>query len=88
MCRSRRTYDKPEQPPALLIAGSGPSAARLAGRVADGFICTSGKGMELYRDTLLPAVREGAQKAGRDFADLELTIEMKVSYGLEYEQAN
>jgi len=54
-------YDLPERPVELWIAASGPAAARLAGRVADGFICTSGKGMELYTDTLLPAVAEGAE---------------------------
>ena len=47
----------------IYVAASGPAAARLAGRVADGFICTSGKGVELYTETLLPAVarrrREG-----------------------------
>ena len=58
-------YDLPERPVELWIAASGPAAARLAGRVADGFICTSGKGMELYSETLLPAVAEGAEKAGR-----------------------
>ena len=44
----------------------GPAAARLAGRIADGLICTSGKGAELYTETLLPGVAEGAEKAGRD----------------------
>ena len=43
-----------------------PRPRALAGRVADGLICTSGKGMELYADTLLPAVTEGARAAGRD----------------------
>jgi coenzyme F420-dependent glucose-6-phosphate dehydrogenase len=51
-----KIYDKPERPVETWIAASGPAAARLAGRVADGFICTSGKGMELYSETLLPAV--------------------------------
>ncbi|HET9457129.1 MAG TPA: glucose-6-phosphate dehydrogenase (coenzyme-F420) [Candidatus Limnocylindrales bacterium] len=73
-------YDKPETPVELWIAASGPAAARLAGRVADGFICTSGKGMELYTDTLLPAVAEGAEKAGRSTDVVEKMIEMKVSY--------
>jgi coenzyme F420-dependent glucose-6-phosphate dehydrogenase len=73
-------YDRPEQPVPIYIAASGPAAARLAGRVADGFICTSGKGEELYTQTLLPAVREGAEKADRDPGSLELTIEMKVSF--------
>src|SRR5205085_9020326 len=40
-------YDRPEEGVPLLIAASGPAAARLAGRYADGFICTSGKGHEL-----------------------------------------
>jgi coenzyme F420-dependent glucose-6-phosphate dehydrogenase len=73
-------YDKPETPVELWIAASGPAAARLAGRVADGFICTSGKGMELYTDTLLPAVAEGAEKADRSTDTVEKMIEMKVSY--------
>src|SRR4051794_5184195 len=58
-------YDKPERPVRLYIGASGPSATRLAGRLADGFITTSGKGHQLYTDTLLPALREGAEKAGR-----------------------
>lgn len=73
-------YDRPDPPPGLYIAASGPAAARLAGRLGDGFICTSGKKPELYRDTLIPAVHEGLQKAGRDPSEIELMIEMKVSY--------
>lgn len=73
-------YDKPEQPVPLYIAASGPAATRLAGRVGDGFITTSGKAPELYRDTLLPALAEGAEKAGRTLSDLDLMIELKVSF--------
>ncbi|MER3417715.1 MAG: F420-dependent glucose-6-phosphate dehydrogenase, partial [Chloroflexota bacterium] len=80
-------YDRPETPVPIYIAASGPAAARLAGRVADGFICTSGKGMELYRETLLPAVAEGAEKAGRRLTDLDLTIEMKVSFDTDRQRA-
>jgi coenzyme F420-dependent glucose-6-phosphate dehydrogenase len=71
----------------LYIAGTGESAARLAGRVAQGFICTSGKGEELYTTTLLPAVREGAAKAQRDPKEIELTIEVKVSYDTDRDRA-
>ena len=39
-------YDRPDEPVPIYIAASGPAAARLAGRVADGLICTSGKGEE------------------------------------------
>jgi coenzyme F420-dependent glucose-6-phosphate dehydrogenase len=78
--RNATIYDRPGKPVPIYVAASGPAAARLAGRVADGFICTSGKAPELYRDTLLPAVEEGARKAGRDPNSIERMIEMKVSF--------
>jgi coenzyme F420-dependent glucose-6-phosphate dehydrogenase len=85
--RSATVYERPEAPPPLYIAATGAVAARLAGRVADGFICTSGKPVELYEKTLLPAVREGAEKAGRDPAQIELMIEMKVSFDVDRARA-
>lgn len=80
-------YDRPEQPVPIYIAASGPAAARLAGRIGDGFICTSGKGAELYTDTLLPALAEGAEKAGRDAAPMDKMIEMKVSFDTDLGRA-
>ena len=80
-------YDKPDDPVPVYIAASGPAAARLAGRLGAGLICTSGKGPELYTDTLLPALAEGAAKAGRDVATLERMIEMKVSFDPDLERA-
>lgn len=82
-----KIFDRPDRPVPLFVAASGPKAAEHAGRTADGFICTSGKGAELYRDTLLPAVRRGAVGAGRDPDALELMIEMKVSLDEDREQA-
>ena len=49
----------------IYVAAGGPQVARYAGRAGDGFICTSGKGMELYEEKLLPAVAEGLEKAER-----------------------
>ena len=84
----RSIYERRQSGPVpLYIAGTGESAARLAGRVADGFICTSGKGEELYTSKLLPAVREGATKAGRDPKEIELMIEVKVSYDTDRKRA-
>jgi coenzyme F420-dependent glucose-6-phosphate dehydrogenase len=73
-------YDRPEQSVPIYIAGSGPAASRLAGKVAQGFICTSGKDPALYTDILLPALAEGAVKADRDVRGIDLLIEMKVSF--------
>jgi coenzyme F420-dependent glucose-6-phosphate dehydrogenase len=87
--RTRRAtiYDRPETPVPIYVAASGPSAARLAGRLADGFICTSGKPAALYRDTLLPAVAEGLEKAKRSASGIEYMIEMKVSFDSDRERA-
>ena len=73
-------YDRPDVPVPLYLASSGPMATRFAGREGDGWITTSGKGEELYSDTLLPAIAEGAEKAGRKLGDLDLMIEVKVSF--------
>jgi len=73
-------YDRPEQPVPIYVAAGGPMVARYAGRVGDGFICTSGKGMELYTEKLVPAVAEGAAKAERDPAAIDHMIEIKMSY--------
>jgi len=73
-------YDRPEEPVPIYVAASGAVAARLAGRMGDGFICTSGKARELYTETLLPAVAEGLAKAGRAPGSIEYMIEMKVSF--------
>jgi coenzyme F420-dependent glucose-6-phosphate dehydrogenase len=80
-------YNRPEVPVPIYVAASGAVAARLAGRVGDGFICTSGKAPELYREVLLPAVAEGLQKAARAPADFEYMIEMKVSFDTDRERA-
>ncbi len=72
-------YDKPDKPVPIYVAASGPLAAKLAGRVGDGFICTSGKDPALYEE-LLGKVAEGAEGAGRDPAEVRRMIEVKVCY--------
>jgi coenzyme F420-dependent glucose-6-phosphate dehydrogenase len=73
-------YDRPQVPVPVYVAAGGPVAARFAGRAADGIICTSGKGMELYTESLLPALREGAGQVGRDVAAIDRLLEVKLSY--------
>ncbi len=80
-------YDRPATPIPVYVAAGGPVVARYAGRAGDGFICTSGKGMALYTDELIPAVKEGAEKAGRDVAAIDRMIEIKLSYDTDPEVA-
>ncbi|MAU83371.1 MAG: glucose-6-phosphate dehydrogenase (coenzyme-F420) [Gordonia sp.] len=80
-------YDVPEQPIPVYVAAGGPVVARYAGRAGDGFICTSGKGAELYQEKLIPAVKEGAEKAARDFEQIDRMIEIKISYDPDPELA-
>ncbi len=80
-------YDKPDQPVPIYISAGGPVAAKFVGRAGDGFICTSGKGDELYRDQLIPALEEGAKAAGRDPSAIERTIEVKVSFDTDKARA-
>lgn len=80
-------YDVPDEGVPVYVAAGGPVVAKYAGRVGDGFICTSGKGMELYTDTLLPAVEEGAAINNRDATTIDRMIEIKISYDPDPEAA-
>lgn len=80
-------YDRPDEPIPVYVAAGGPVVAKYAGRQADGFICTSGKGAELYRDELIPAVKAGAELNKRDFRAIDRMIEIKLSYDPDPELA-
>jgi len=80
-------YDRPDEPIPIYVGAGGPQVAKYAGRAGDGLICTSGKGMELYRDQLLPSFSEGAKESGRDAASLDRMIEVKVSFDTDRERA-
>ncbi|WP_159500246.1 glucose-6-phosphate dehydrogenase (coenzyme-F420) [Microbacterium sp. 18062] len=80
-------YDRPTTPVPIYIGAAGPAATRLAGRIADGFITTSGKDPSLYSDTLLPALYEGLEKAGRADDAIDTLIEVKVSLAPTREEA-
>ena len=85
--RKATIYDRPDEPMPIYVAASGPLAAKLAGRVGDGFICTSGKPPELYEKLL------GKRRGGREAAPaatpraIERMIEIKVSYDRDRDHA-
>ena len=80
-------FDRPDQPIPIYISAGGPQVAKYAGRAGDGLICTSGKGMQLYSEQLLPSFSDGAKESGRDAGDLDKMIEIKVSYDTDHKRA-
>jgi coenzyme F420-dependent glucose-6-phosphate dehydrogenase len=85
--RNATIYDKPDEPIPIYISAGGPQVAKYAGRAGDGLICTSGKGMELYSEQLLPSFAEGAVTEGRDPLQLDRMIEVKVSFDTDRSRA-
>jgi coenzyme F420-dependent glucose-6-phosphate dehydrogenase len=85
--RNAKIYDRPSETVPLYISAGGPQVAKFAGRAGDGLIVTSGKGMELYSEQLLPSFSDGAKESGRDPAMLDKMIEVKVSFDTDRKQA-
>ncbi len=85
--RNATIYDRPAEPVPIYIGAGGPQVAKYAGRAGDGLIVTSGKGMELYSEQFLPSFADGAKESGRDAAELDKTIEMKVSFDTDRKRA-
>jgi coenzyme F420-dependent glucose-6-phosphate dehydrogenase len=71
----------------IWVAAAAPKSSQYVGEAADGFITTSGKPRELYTDTLIPAVAEGAKRVGRSLDDIEMMLEVKLSFAPTMEQA-
>lgn len=84
--RDATIYDRPADPVPIYVAAAGALVAKYAGRMGEGFICTSGKG-NLYRDTLLPALEEGRALAAAPRPGYDRMIEMKVSFDTDRDRA-
>jgi coenzyme F420-dependent glucose-6-phosphate dehydrogenase len=79
-------YDKPKHKVPIWVAASGPLAAAMAGQIAEGFLCTSGKNPQLYTD-LSGKVVEGLARSGRSEDSVEKMIEVKVSFDADPQEA-
>ncbi len=80
-------YDRPDTPIPIYVAGGGPATTKYAARFADGHICTSGKGDDYYGDTIVASLEEGLAQQGRDSAEVDRMIEIKVSYDRDADAA-
>lgn len=73
-------YTGPDEAPPIHIAGSGPTSARMAGDIGDGFV-TVYEDPETVREELFPAMRRGVEKSeGKSFADVEKTVHVHCSF--------
>ena len=59
-------------PPRILTAGFGPQMTAVAGEVADGFLVHPVSSRRSLLELTLPAIAEGARRAGRDVDDIEV----------------
>jgi coenzyme F420-dependent glucose-6-phosphate dehydrogenase len=79
-------YTRPERPIPLYIAGLKPQSAQLAGEEGDGFI-TNELDVESIKNKLLPAVKEGTRRSGKDYDSLEKILFIPASYDEDLQKA-
>ena len=63
----------PYGPPRVFLAGVGDAMTRVAGEVADGFLCHGFTTERYLRDVTLPALAEGRRAAGLSMDDYEIS---------------
>lgn len=85
--RDVTVYDRPDVEIPVYVAAGGRTVAEYAGQTADGMICTSGKGMGLYQDVLLPALDKGVLEVSRGRSDVSRVLEVKVSFDEDWSRA-
>jgi coenzyme F420-dependent glucose-6-phosphate dehydrogenase len=72
-------YTKPNYPIPIYIAGLGMQSAQLAGEEGNGFV-TNELDIHKIKDFLLPAVKKGCFKSGKDYEKLEKILFIPASY--------
>ncbi|MFQ5553515.1 MAG: TIGR03557 family F420-dependent LLM class oxidoreductase [Thermoplasmata archaeon] len=84
--RGANLYVRPGTPIPINVAASGPKAAELAGRLADGLL-TVPMDRSRYGEVLFPALERGAEAEGRVPSSLRRLLEFKFSFDLDYDRA-
>ena len=81
-------YTGPDEAPPIHVAGSGPTSARMAGDLGDGYV-TVYEDPERVTDELFPAVERGVEKSDRNetLDDVEKTVHVHCSYAESEERA-
>jgi len=82
-------YTGPDEAPPIYVAGSGPTSARMAGDLSDGFVTVYEK-PEKIQNELFPAMERGIEKSDEEaktMADMDNSVHIHVSYAETEEQA-
>lgn len=84
--KDSKLYTKPPKSIPLYISGLGEQTARLAGEEGDGFV-TNELNTEAIRNRLLPALKKGCIKSGRDYDSLDKILFIPASYNEDVQKA-
>ena len=76
-CPPPNTFGRPK----VMLAGVGPRMIEVAGEVADRFACHSFTSPAYLADVIRPALRRGAERAGRNPADIEVALTCYIATG-------
>lgn len=76
----------PHGPPRIFLTATGPRMAELAGELADGLIAPPYTPPLLFTEVLLPALKTGLKKAGRQRADIEVVCPPLLVTGRDAEE--
>ncbi|MGE0878480.1 MAG: TIGR03617 family F420-dependent LLM class oxidoreductase [Acidimicrobiia bacterium] len=71
--------------PAIYVAGVGDTMTRIAGEVADGFLCHGFTTAQWIRDRSLPALEEGRKRAGKTMDDFVVKAAIFLATGSDAE---
>jgi len=87
---SANIYDKPTTPVPIYVASQGPRVTKVAGALADGFLCPLDEphGAAYAESTLLPILRKGALENNRDPHKIRLCAMVGYSYDRDYDKAS
>jgi len=77
----------PFGPPPVLLAAVGAKMSALAGEVADGFMCHGFATERYLREVVVPSLRSGREKTGRDLEGFEISGLPFVVTGTNEEEA-
>lgn len=78
-------YTRPDERVPLFVSANGPKTTHVAGQYADGLLTLVDN--ERYEDVLVPALEDGAAKAGRDPDEIKRIRQLLVSYDEDYQTA-